>query len=93
MLIETEIGFEDFNKDGIDDLTVLIGSGGRANFREYLFIFNPKSQNITKIKGFEQIVNPELNRSTNLIESTIFTGTVDYEYYKINGDTLMRIRN
>ncbi len=93
MPIETEVGFEDFNKDGIDDLTLLIGSGARSNFREYLFIFNPKRQNVTQIKGFEHIVNPELNRSTNIIESTIFTGTVDYEYYKINGDTLIRVEN
>jgi len=82
--VEPEI--TDFNKDGKQDLLIFIGTGARgANMFHYLFLYDRKKSSLIEIEGFEDITTPEYDPKKKLIISTMLSGTVNYEYYKLKG--------
>ena len=52
-----EVGFTDFNNDGIKDILVQNISDVRSNWTYYLYLVDTAQNKLKKIKGFEEIKN------------------------------------
>lgn len=81
------ISREDYNGDGIKDILIFSETGGRGgNAYYYLFLINPKTKKIVRVKNFEKIVNPEYNQKYKVIASYGLSGSNYYSIYKISKD-------
>jgi hypothetical protein len=81
------IQFKDFNNDGIKDILVFNTSSARSNWTHYLFLVNNKTKRLIFVKGFNKLLNPEVNKRTGVITSAaLYGGSVYYSFYKINKD-------
>lgn len=84
-LITDNISYEDYNSDGIKDVLIFSETGARGgNAFYYLFLLDPKNKKISKVKNFENIVNPEYNRKHHVVVSYGLSGTNNYSIYKIS---------
>lgn len=78
----------DFNGDGIKDILIQNISDVRSNCTYFLYLYDGKNKNFTKIKDFETIKNPEYNTEYRLIESYTVSGRDYIQFYKILGNTV-----
>lgn len=79
------IDFNDMNRDGIKDILVFSGSGARSNPRYYLYLVNNATKKLIRIKGFEQLTNPEPDTKNKVIVSAgLYGAMVHYSFYKIS---------
>ena len=63
--ITDNITYEDYNNDGIKDLLIFEDTGGRGGNSFYnLYLVNPKNHTLTKVKDFDNIVNPATTKNT-----------------------------
>jgi hypothetical protein len=82
--MSSDIEFQDFNNDKIEDVLVFYYSGGRANPTYHLYLVNKVGKFLTKVKGFENMPNPSLDTSLNIISSIALSGSNKYSFYRIN---------
>jgi hypothetical protein len=83
--ITDNITYEDYNNDGIKDLLIFEDTGARGGNSFYnLYLINPKKHTLTKIKGFDKIVNPSYNKKHKVIVSYGLTGTNYYQLYRFD---------
>ncbi len=80
----TDIDFQDFNNDKIQDVLILYSTGARANPTYYLFLTDLKNHNLTPVAGFEKLPNPDLDTIHNIITSIGLAGNNYYSFYRIN---------
>jgi len=78
------IDFKDFNNDKIKDVMIFYYTGARANETYHLYLTDEKSHNLIRVKGFEELPNPVLNTTTNIITSIALSGTNYYGFYRID---------
>jgi len=79
------VTFEDYNNDEIKDLLIYKGTGARgSNEYYYLYLINQRKNQVKKVEGFEEIVNPEYDKKHNVIVSYGFSGSNSYSIYKIS---------
>ncbi|MCP2027905.1 hypothetical protein L1276_003065 [Flavobacterium sp. HSC-32F16] len=78
-----KIEFEDYNNDNIKDILIQNISDVRSNWTYNLYLYNSKTNNFTKVKGFEKIKNPTYNSKYKIIESHVVSGTNWAAFYKI----------
>jgi len=83
--ISGNITYEDYNNDDIKDLLIFEDTGGRGGNSYYnLYLVNPKNHTLTKVKDFDNIVNPSYNKKHKVIVSYGLTGTNYYQLYRLN---------
>lgn len=83
--ITDNITYEDYNNDGIKDLLILEDTGARGGNSFYnLYLINLKNHTLTKVKDFDNIVNPSYNKQYKVIVSYGLTGTNYYQLYRLN---------
>lgn len=83
--ITHNITYEDYNNDGIKDLLIFEDTGARGGNSFYnLYLINPKKHTLTKVKGFDKIVNPSYNKKYKVIVSYGLTGTNYYQLYRLD---------
>jgi len=82
------IRFEDFNNDSIKDILIENISDVRSNLTYYLYLVDTKHDKLKKIKGFEEIKNPNFLPQYNLIDNYVMSGTIWTSFYKIKGDKI-----
>ncbi|KQS93579.1 hypothetical protein [Chryseobacterium sp. Leaf394] len=82
------IEFIDFNGDRIKDILVENTSDARSNLTYHLFIFDIKNQKLQKIRGFNQIKNPNYIKKYNLIDCYVLSGRNWTKFYKIKGSSI-----
>jgi len=83
--IKNNIAYEDYNNDGIKDLLIFEDTGARGGNSFYnLYLVNPTKHTLTKIKGFDKIVNPSYNKKHQVIVSYALSGTNHYQLYKLD---------
>ena len=80
----THIKWKDFNNDGIEDLMLFRASSARSNWTYYLYVIDSKNKRLHRIKGFEEIANPEFVKGDNVITSYTLTGKSYYSFYMID---------
>jgi hypothetical protein len=80
-----DIDFYDFNNDKTKDVTIFHYTGGRANPTYYLYLIDLKNRRLIRVKGFEELPNPDLDTTNNIIGSIALSGTSGYySFYRIN---------
>ena len=89
-----EISFQDFNNDKIKDVLIFYFTGGRANPTYHLYLTDAKNRKLMRVKGFEELPNPDLDTTNNIIVSIALSGTNHYSFYRINkGNKLTNLGN
>ena len=83
-----EIKFVDFNNDNIKDILVQNISDVRSNLTYYLYLVDPIHDKLKRIKGFEEIKNPNYLPKYNIIDNIVMSGNDWTSFYKIQGDTI-----
>ena len=79
-----DIDFKDFNNDKIKDVLVFYYTGARANPTYHLYLTDLKNHNLIRVKGFEELPNPGLDTTNNIITSIALSGNNYYTFYRIN---------
>ncbi len=79
-----DIQFKDFNNDRVRDVLIFNMYDVRSNVMYYLYVVDQKSKRLIRVKGFEDVKNPELNPKENVITSFVVSGTDRYSFYRIN---------
>ncbi len=83
-----EVKFSDFSNDNIKDILIQNISDVRSNWTYYLFIVDDNANSIRKIKGFEEIKNPNYLPKYDLVDNKVMSGRNWTSFYKIVGDTI-----
>lgn len=83
-----DIKFVDYNNDKVKDILIQNSSDVRSNWTYYLYLVNPKTNTLQKIKGFEEIKNPAYNSNYRIIENYVNSGQNWTEFYGIQGDSV-----
>ena len=83
-----EIHFADFNNDNVKDILVQNYSDVRSNWTYCLYLVDTSQDKLKKIKGFEEIKNPNYLPQYNLIDNYVMSGQIWTSFYKIQGDTI-----
>lgn len=83
-----EVRFDDFNNDKVKDILVQNYSDVRSNWTYYLYLVDTTQNKLKKIKGFEEIKNPNYLPQYNLIDNYVNSGQNWTSFYKIMGDTI-----
>lgn len=83
-----EIHFIDFNNDNVKDILVQNFSDVRSNWTYYLHLVDTAQNKLKKIKGFEEIKNPNYLPQYNLIDNYVMSGQIWTSFYKIKGDSI-----
>ena len=81
-----DIDFQDFNNDKVKDVLVFYYTGARANPTYHLYLSDIKNRQLIRVKGFEDLPNPDLDTTHNIIESIALSGTNYYSFYRINSN-------
>src|SRR5690554_268707 len=83
-----EVKFADFNNDNVKDILIQNISDVRSNWTYHLYIVDKNVNSIRKIKGFEEIKNPNYLPKHDLIDNMVMSGRNWTSFYKIIGDTI-----
>ena len=83
-----EIQFTDYNNDGIKDILIQNSSDARSNWTYNLYLVSPLTDALKKIKGFNEIKNPQYMPKHNLISNMVMSGRDWTSFYKIQGDSI-----
>jgi len=83
-----EIKFADFNNDNVKDILVQNISDVRSNWTYYLYIVDKNISSVRKIKGFEEIKNPNYLPKYDLVDNMVMSGRNWTSFYKILGDSI-----
>jgi len=65
------------------DILVFYYTGARANPTYHLYLSDPKNHKLIYVKGFEELPNPDLDLTHNIIISIALSGTNHYSFYRI----------
>lgn len=82
------VEFEDFNGDGILDILIPNSSDARSNWTYYLYLASADLNSFQRIKGFEQIKNPDYFEEHDLITCLVMSGTDWSAFYEIKKDSI-----
>jgi hypothetical protein len=82
------VKFSDFNGDNIKDILIQNISDVRSNPTYYLYLVDTIHDKLTKIRGFEEIKNPNYVSKYNLIDNYVLSGQTWTSFYKIQNDTI-----
>jgi len=81
-----DMDFQDFNNDKVKDVLVFYYTGARANPTYHLYLTDLKNHNLIRVKGFEELPNPNLDTTNNIITSIALSGSNYYTFYRINSE-------
>lgn len=73
-----------YNRDNIPDLILFSLEDVRSNVASYLYLVDTLSHSLHRVKGFEEIKNPEYDSVDDIIQSYVISGTDYITFYKIN---------
>ncbi len=79
-----DLDFKDFNNDKIKDVLVFFYTGARANPTYHLYLSDIKNHKLIRVKGFEELPNPDLDTVNNIITSIALSGSNYYTFYRVN---------
>ena len=83
-----EVKFADFNNDNSKDILIQNISDARSNWTYNLYIVDKNLGFIKKIRGFEEIKNPNYLPQYDLVDNMVMSGRNWTSFYKIVGDSI-----
>ncbi len=84
--MRASIDFQDFDNDKVNDVLIFHYTGARANPTYYLYLTDQKNHHLIPVKGFEELTNPFLDTSNNIISSIALSGSNYYSFYRIKSN-------
>lgn len=81
--------FRDFNGDNVKDILIQNTSSARSNLTYTLYLVDTLNDKLRKVKGFEQIPNPDYFAEYDIIDNYVLSGKNWTGFYKIQGDTII----
>src|SRR5690606_14133857 len=87
--IVAEVKFIDFNNDGIRYILIQNDSDVRSNWTYNLYLVDTLNNSIKKVKGFNQIKNPNFIAKYNLIDNEVMSGSNWTSFYQIQNDSIL----
>jgi len=82
----------DFNNDKIKDLLFFYYTGGRSNPTYHLYLVDTMRHKLTYVKGFEDLPNPFLDSTNNIITSgVLYADRIAYSFYRITNNHLINL--
>lgn len=84
-----EIKFEDYNQDNIPDILIQNYYDVRSNSTYNLYLVDNKTDKLFKVKGFEDIKNPEFNTDYGVIENYVLSYRNWTSFYKIRNNKII----
>jgi hypothetical protein len=81
-----DMAFTDFNNDKAKDVLVFYYTSARANPTYHLYLTDVNNRRLIRVKGFEDLPNPHLDTTNNVIESIALSGTNYYSFHRINSN-------
>lgn len=85
--LDKMIEFAHFNRDTIPDILVKSNTDVRSNWSFALYMVNRKTE-LTRIKGFEKIKNPNYIPDYDLIDNFVHSGRYYTIFYRIQEDSV-----
>jgi hypothetical protein len=82
------IHFETFSKNNIKSILVQNNEDIRNNWTFNLYLVDTANDKLKKVKGFEEIKNPNYLPKYNLIDNYVISGKAWTSFYKIQMDTV-----
>ncbi|MDQ1143147.1 hypothetical protein QE439_004528 [Pedobacter agri] len=83
---------EDFDGDGIEDLLIFKETGARgSNEYHYLYLIDQQKKQVTKVQGFDDVVNPSYDQKHQVILSYGFAGKNYFSVYKISNHKVFQV--
>jgi hypothetical protein len=83
-----EIKLEDMDKDGKEDIMLLMSADGRGNEQYTLFLI--KDKNLIEVRGFSDLPAPIYDEKKKMISSTSsYHGGSTIEFYRLAKDTVI----
>ncbi|MGC4034802.1 MAG: hypothetical protein QM764_02500 [Chitinophagaceae bacterium] len=86
---DVNIKFEDFNNDKIKDILIENISDVRSNLTYYLYIIDLTHDKLKKVKGFNEIKNPNYLPEYNLIDNYVLSGSIWTSFYEIKNNKVI----
>lgn len=84
--------YEDFDGDGVEDLLIFKETGARgSNEYHYLYLINPKKNQVTKVQGFDEVVNPSYDQKHEVILSYGYAGKNFFSVYKVANHKVFQV--
>lgn len=83
------VKFEDFNNDNVQDILVENISDVRSNLTFHLYLVDTVNNQLTKIRGFEKIKNPNYLADYDIVDNYVMSGSNWASFYKILGDSVV----
>jgi hypothetical protein len=88
-LMEADPQIEDFNNDGLKDITFISNTAARgANEVRTLLIYDKRTDALIHVKNSEDFPNLAYNRTLKCIDSWMFHGATTTVFLKLDGDML-----
>lgn len=84
-----DIDFQDFNNDKVKDVLVFYSTGARANPTYHLYLTDLINHDLIRVNGFEELPNPDLDTTHNIITSISLAGSNYYSFYQINSRNIL----
>jgi hypothetical protein len=82
------IQFSTFTKNNIKSVLVQNNEDIRNNWTYYLYLVDTANDKLKRLKGFEEIKNPNYLTKYNLIDNYVISGKAWTSFYKIQKDTI-----
>jgi hypothetical protein len=83
------VKFCDYNNDNIKDILIQNISDARSNWTYNLYLVDHKLDKMRKVKGFNEIKNPNFLSEYNLVDNYVNSGINWTGFYKIQADTII----
>jgi hypothetical protein len=82
------IKFADYNNDHVKDILVQNTSDVRSNLTYNLYLVDTVHDKLRKIKGFQEIKNPNYLPEYDLIDNYVMSGEIWTSFYKIQNGSI-----
>jgi hypothetical protein len=91
-VLEPNVTFSDYNFDGYNDISYIsdLGMNGSNEIRTVI-LFKPTENRIKVLDNSIEYPNLRINQKKHLLVSTIFSGSTQNVFCRINADSLQRI--
>jgi len=83
-----EIQFKTFTTDNIKSILVKNNKDIRGNWTYYMYKVDTTKDKLIKIKGFEEIKNPNFIFKCNIIDNYVMSGKNWTSFYKLESDSV-----
>lgn len=80
------VELRDMNNDRIRDILINNSSSARSVWTQHLYLVDNKNHELKRVKNFEEVYDPSLDTTNNIISSVARYSCVHYYFYRITKD-------